>query len=253
MRKSLLDKIESEALDGDVVKALRLCIKLGGHSRSSELRRWASLELQGYGAEDDLPGYRRINAPLCVDGLTRAGMFKGQQISTFDLPDFARDTISDEVELSHSIPELRDMVRSGDREGQPVRLGPPRGAELVTLMNQSGRYSASLNALYWQVSTVSIKGVIERVRTGLMELVSVMRSGMESGQDLPTPDVASNALNVVVQGSRNSVTLKNIDQTTDPFNSSSKRSKRPKLEVAAWIAGIMAAIVGLIFLYFHLF
>ncbi len=252
MGKSLLDRIESEALDGDVVKALRLCIKLGGHSRSSELREWASLELQGYGAEDELPGYRRINAPLCVDGLTLTGMFKGQQISTFELPDFARNTISEDVDLPYSIPKLREMVRSAERTDQPVRLGPPGSAALVTWMNQSGQYSANLNALYWQVSAVSLADVIERVRTDLIGLVSEMRSGMESGQDLPTPDVASNALNVVVKGSCNRLTVKNVNQTTDP-NSSGKSPTRRKLEVTAWIAGIVAAIVGLVFLYSHLF
>ena len=68
MRKTLLDQIESEAMDGDVVKALRLCIKLGGHSGSADLRQWAERELNGYDSEDELPDYRRINAPLCYDG-----------------------------------------------------------------------------------------------------------------------------------------------------------------------------------------
>ena len=38
MCKSLMDRIESEALSGDVVKALRLCLTLGEHSHNAELR-----------------------------------------------------------------------------------------------------------------------------------------------------------------------------------------------------------------------
>lgn len=239
-------------MDGDIVKALRLCIKLGGHSRSSELREWASLELQGYSSKDELPGYRRVNAPLCVDGLARGGMFKGRQISAFDLPDFARDTISEEVKLPYSIPELSEMVRSAERTGQPVRLGPPGGADLVTIMNQSGHYAADLNALYWQVATVSLTGVIDRVRTDLIELVNEMRSGMHTGQALPSPEVASNAVNVVVKGSRNRLTVKNVNQSTHS-DSSGKSPTRQKLEVASWIAGIVAALAGVIYLYVHLF
>ena len=45
--KSILDQIESEALNGEVVKALRLCKTLGGKSSSAEIREWASLELRG--------------------------------------------------------------------------------------------------------------------------------------------------------------------------------------------------------------
>ena len=59
--KSLLDQIESEALNGEVVEALRLCKTLGGKSSSTEVREWPSLELRGYGPEDDLPSYRRIS------------------------------------------------------------------------------------------------------------------------------------------------------------------------------------------------
>ena len=252
MRKSLLDRIESEAMDGDIVKALRLCIKLGGHSRSVELRKWASLELEGYNADDELPGYRTTNAPLCVDGVTRSAMFTGQQISTFDIPDFARETISEDVDLPYSIPELRDLVRTAERRDQPIKLGPPRGAELVSLMNQSGQYSAHIVALYWQVSPVSLNNVIERVRTNLIALASEMRSGMESGQDVPSPELASQAVNVVVGGSGNRVTMKGVAQTVEQSPSDSKPTRR-KLEVAAWIAGIIGAIAGVILLSAHLF
>ena len=66
MGKSLLDQIEFEAMEGQVVKALRRCLALGGRAGNSNLRNWARQELEGYEG-NDLPEYRKVKAPLCVD------------------------------------------------------------------------------------------------------------------------------------------------------------------------------------------
>ena len=84
---NLLGKIEEQAIDGDISKALRLCLSLGGKTGSTDLSGWASLELNGYRGQD-VPEYRRIVAPLQVDGMTMSHHVKGQTISTYDLPDF---------------------------------------------------------------------------------------------------------------------------------------------------------------------
>ena len=49
---NLLGKIEEQAIDGDISKALRLCLSLGGKTGSTDLRGWASLELNGYRGQD---------------------------------------------------------------------------------------------------------------------------------------------------------------------------------------------------------
>ena len=131
MGKSLLDKIESEALNGDVVKALRLCITLGGHSDSAELRDWAARELRGYEGDDELADYRIIRAPLCIDHSSATGIMTGQQISAYDLPEFVRDSISEELELSHSIPELLNIANSAERKGESVSLLPDGSSRLA--------------------------------------------------------------------------------------------------------------------------
>ena len=205
MGKSLLDRIESEALGGHVVKALRLCITLGGRSASVELREWAARELRGYGRDDELLDYRRIGAPLCVDGFTRDAMFTGRTISVLELPDFAQADLSEELELRYSIPELQEMARAAEQKGESVRLSPPGAADLLLYMNGSGDYNVRLDnvrleRLYWQVAPTTIKGVVERVCTDIIELLGEMRAGMHRGHDLPSADLAAQAFSVVVKG-----------------------------------------------------
>ena len=247
--ESLLDKIESEALAGDVVKALRLCITLGGHSDSAELRDWALRELHGYGADDELPDYRHIGAPLCVDGFTPTAMFTGRSMSVLQLPDFAQGSISERLELRHSIPELLDMASSAEQKGESIRLLPPGATELLLHMNSSGNYGMQFERLYWQVMPTPIKGVVERVCTDIVGLVAEMRSGMARGEDLPSPDVTAQAFSVIVDGTDNRVVLKNVRQESESSSPDESTGHRI-LKVWAWLATILAAIatVGILYL-----
>ena len=251
MGRSLLGKIELEALGGDVVKALRLCISLGGHSDSAALREWAARELHGYSGDHELPGYRRIQAPLCVDTISPTGIAKGLTISTFQLPEFVREDITEELELTHPITELLDMARSAEREGESVRLLPLGAAEVLLYMNKSGEYSPHVERLYWQVAPTTIRGVVERVCTDIVELVGEMRAGLPKGQDLPSPDVANQAVNVVVKGTGNRVVLKHVHQESGD-RSSEESTRHRTLKVMAWVAAIVAAIVSVVFLYIQL-
>lgn len=246
--KSLLEQIESEALDGDVVKALRLCITLGGRSESVEIREWAARELRGYASDDEIPDYRRIRAPLCVDGVTGnafAGVWKatGQMISAYQLPEFARDDISEDLELLHSIPELQDMARDAERDRDPIRLVPAGAAELIAYMNASGSYSIRIDQFYWQVAPTTIKSVLERVCTDIVDLIGEMRSGMTMDQEWPSPDLASQAFNVAVTGTGNRVVVKNVRQS-DYDASTDETPTHKNLRAAFWIAGIVGAIIG---------
>lgn len=57
LRHHMLD--ESEPLAG----LLRKCLMLGAETGSDSLRQWARRELNGYGAEDKLPTYRKLGFP----------------------------------------------------------------------------------------------------------------------------------------------------------------------------------------------
>ena len=247
MARSLLDKIESEALDGDVVKALRLCITLGGRSDSAELRDWAARELRGYGGDDELPDYRRIRAPLCIDHSSMTSIITGQHISVLELPEFVRERIPREVALPHSIPELLDAANSADRTGDPLRLLPVGSADLVAYMNRSGRYDVHLQDLYWKIPPTAMRAVVERVCTDVVGLVGEMRSGMIRGEDLPSPDVANQAVNVVVNGKGNRVVLKHVRQESEGSSPKESTGHR-RLRFIASLAGIVAAIATVVIL-----
>lgn len=190
---------------------LRKLILLGGNTGSPELRAWASMELRGYSNDDDLPSYRKVNAPLQIDGWLPGASVRHQSISTMDLPDFVRGEIDELVPLRMGVRELHSMVNQnhGDRT---VKLQPPGAALVVSYMNGEGGRNVHIEALYWSVSTIAVDGVLDQVRTRLAELIAELRSGTAAGQELPTPAQAANAVNLVINGRGNRV---NIAQATD--------------------------------------
>ncbi len=240
----LLDEIEKEAIDGDLVKALRLCLSLGGKAGSAELRDWASRELRGYRGED-IPAYRRISAPLQIDSITVNAIVRGQTISSLQLPGFVRDELSEEVPLRHSLPGLVDLVTEAKKRGEPIRLGPPEAAALVTYMNSQNDEYTHIERLYWSMSASSVQEVIERVRSNLVELVAEMRAGMPSGGTMPSVGVASQAVGVVVHGDKARISVKksNVQSSEGPIEESRLRRW---LEVASWLAGIGGLVLLLV-------
>jgi AbiTii len=207
----LLAEIERDALDESksVAAALRKCLVLGGHAGSTALREWATRELKGYPSrEDELPDYRRIRAPLLLDGLNGNYKVTAQSISVLDLPKIAHDVVEDEVPLSYGIGEIEALIRQADTRGGFLELGPPGGAELARLMtHEIGDPSRYVERLYWSVSAASLRGVVDAVRTSLIELVAELRAGMAPGEHAPSPELAEQALQVAVHGNKNRITL----------------------------------------------
>jgi len=71
----------------------------------------------------------------------------------------------------------------------------------------SGNPFQHINALYWSVSPVALRGIADRVRTILTELVAEMRAGMPGDQLIPTAELADQAVNVAVHGNKSRVTV----------------------------------------------
>jgi hypothetical protein len=125
-KTNLILEIEKGALDGAIPLAdtLRKCVILGGKSGSEKLRDWAARELQGY-KDADPPEYRKIPAPLKINGVNPGAMITGQQIGPHALPEVARGVIKEEVELRFGVGEPEALLHR-DRDGFPERHGPSR-------------------------------------------------------------------------------------------------------------------------------
>ncbi len=204
-----LARIEEAIVAHEPIAAtLRLCILLGGQSGSTELREWASRELSGYHGVDDLPAYRKVVAPLVIDGVQGMTLITGQQISPSALPDFTHGLISNEVPMAQGIGEIESLIESeSDDDSSMVRLMPPGADDLVRYMNSERDEFSQITRLYWSVSKVALEGIVDRVRTQLTELVAEMRAGTPAGADMPTAAIADQALNVVVKGLGQRVTV----------------------------------------------
>jgi hypothetical protein len=145
----LLKEIETGALDQNtpIGDLLRKVIALGGQAGSAELRDWATRELRGYGMDDELPPYRILSAPLQIDWRNMRGWVRGETISPLELPDFARDVITDEIKLGYGIAQIEELARRC-KPGETVKLAPPGSQDLVALMNAKRQGNGQIDRLW---------------------------------------------------------------------------------------------------------
>lgn len=206
LKATLLDEIEVGALDSEVPLSdlLRKCVALGGRSGSVDLRDWALSELNGYGQPEEVPTYRQVPAVIAMDSLRGGFHVTGEQISTFDLPHFARDSVEESVRFTNGIRELEQLSTIDDT----IRISLPGSAVLVKFMRQER--GLPVERLYWIVSKVAVRGVLDRVRTSLVGLVAEIRSTPDgvTKDGVPSRDAATQAVNVIINGGRrNSVSI----------------------------------------------
>jgi hypothetical protein len=157
--------------------------------------------LRGYQGSEELPDYRVVAAAIFLDGTTINALITGQQISPRSLPDFTHEHIKEQVELRDGIGGVEPLIAQADREEGFVRLSLPMAADLASYMSsQMGNPYQRITALYWKVSSASLRSVVDQVRTTLTELTVELRAGTLDGRDVPAADVANQAVNVVVHG-----------------------------------------------------
>jgi AbiTii len=207
-KAALLSEIEAAVLDESVpvASALRKCLVLGAKAGSEQLRSWARQELNGYDPESDVPEYRVVQAPITVDTMNLYAISRGQRISQHMLPEEARKAISESVTLVHSIAVIEDMANQAKASDGRLKLSPPGAAELATLMilqNREHGNDLQVMSVYWQVSEVAFRGVVDRVRTILIELVAELRVAQPNEQaDPPAQAVQTVVTNVFTGRSR---------------------------------------------------
>jgi hypothetical protein len=215
--KDLLGQIEDGAHDpqSDLPTLLRQCIRLGSDTGSEQLREWAVRELKGYVGET-LPSYRLLAAPLRFDGVLGSNHVMGMSVPITLIPEFAQSQLGNEVAFRDPIAAVVNMVSSAATDDAVVKISPAGAPEIVALMNdklakaEAAHYPApsslppsqQIERIYWAVSLPPIIGIVDRVRTNLVELVAEMRAGTPAGQTLPSPEVAAQAVDIAINGYR---------------------------------------------------
>ncbi|WP_157995700.1 AbiTii domain-containing protein [Thermomonospora amylolytica] len=235
--RDLLEEIERDALDSTVPIAdvLRKCIVLGRYTDSTALRDWARRELRGYESETDLPAYRKVNAPICLDAIVGLNHVRGQQISPRALPEAAQEAgISERVPLLTSISEIASLANA---DGSPsVSISLPGASTLVALMNHEMEDEfQQILSLYWRVNRNTLKGLVDQVRSALVELVTEVINELPPGERTPAKTATDQALNVAVYGGkRNTVTLINAQAGGDTSVEAQSLPSSPSQETETW-------------------
>ncbi|KZF06323.1 MULTISPECIES: AbiTii domain-containing protein [unclassified Rhodococcus (in: high G+C Gram-positive bacteria)] len=197
---SLLGDLRSRVLDEDapVAGLLRTCVMLGSSTGSTGLRSWAQAELRGYGDGVDLPEYRQMHLPLFMDTQNGPLFRRGEQISVFSLPEEAREFVSGPVQFRQSIQEL---VELSDAQDSSIAITRPGLAEAAMLW--SGRLSSfqQVDRIYYQVNRAAVAGIVDIVRTTLVELVADITTGVPMNE-LPSGTRVDAAVSVNVYGSQ---------------------------------------------------
>jgi hypothetical protein len=205
--RDMLRTIEREALStGSLATTLRKIVALGGQSGSRDLGQWALRELRGYDRGTLLPPYRQPASPLFIDYITPRGMMTGDMLrpGEWGLEDI------DDLEVVHlpmGVGEIEQHIRAARHSREKsIKLHPPAGTDLLHLLNSQSAPGVSIVRVYWSVTLGTLEGVLDQVRTTLVELVAEIRFATPSGQT-PAAAVADAAVAIVVYGKRNRVTV----------------------------------------------
>jgi hypothetical protein len=200
----LIDQIEDDALSPDtsISETLRKLMALGGQVRSTELREWASRELRGYaGSGVELPRYRRQGAVIQIDLVSGTTIMRGRQVSPSHFPKEVRDLLREEVPLGQGIGEIEAMAEQAHERGGYIQMTVPNSQDVARLWDhQVGDPYQQITGIYWSLNEAALRGVIDQVKTTLVELVAEMRAGMPDSDEAPSGEMADKAVHVVVYG-----------------------------------------------------
>jgi hypothetical protein len=209
--RGLLSQIQQAALDerASVASALLKCLILGGQSGSAELREWATRELKGYAPTDELPDYRKVGAPVLINGVRGNMQIRGQRYPALLLPDVVRKALDNDPEtvpLRAGIGELENLARRQGEES--VKLSLPGGGDIALMLNYEAQEPfQQIMDVYWAVSPSALRALVDQVRVTLVALVAEMVAALPDDQQIPSQAVADQAVNVAVHGRKPIVTL----------------------------------------------
>lgn len=199
---TLLDEIISASTSGavssaDLLRKVRIAAyRLG----AEEIARWAKQELDGYGADDQLPGYR-----IQVSGVTGifTGPFRSQITHTLSVTPAGMEKWFT-VELREPLMELQSL---SELKQDPSREWP---APVVARYEASGVFRMDMHGLFAARNVItrqSLKGIIDTVKTRAMDFALELQSDFPEAGSVDGPTVKSEpALAQTINNITNNIT-----------------------------------------------
>ncbi|MCM3662386.1 hypothetical protein M3148_15505 [Georgenia satyanarayanai] len=184
LRELMLD--ESEPLAG----LLRKCLLLGAETGSDSLRLWARSELNGYDGKDEVPEYRKVyNVPISMDSISGNTWTKNQVISRLQLPEAAREYVSDEFTFRHPMEELEQLAAH-----KSLSFSSPGLSMAMTIWNQQLDMFQSVVNMHFVMSGSTVAGMLGQIRTKLVDVVADLTADTPLFE-LPKKDQVDAAVN----------------------------------------------------------
>jgi hypothetical protein len=165
-------------------EVMRLCLRLGSLLKNKELSDWAKAEAGGYEYRDSLPDYRIFKTE--VRG-TFFGPF-GSSISNVSIPEAVIDEDHREalftIHMMQPVGELEQLVnKSEDTNSVTV---PWTGNTILYYQRKEFFEGYALNSAWKVMTTTLIAGILEVIRTRVLEFVLVIER--ELGIDMMNDD-----------------------------------------------------------------
>ncbi|MCV7532469.1 hypothetical protein M3E04_010210 [Micrococcus luteus] len=161
LRESVM--VETEPLSG----LLRKCLLLGAEVGSKNLREWARLELNGYTDEIEVPSYRSIHAGMLISYVSGYNVVSGQAMSWYELPAEAREIVPEQLTLRVPLAALEQMAA---QDHVQLSTGPLSVA--LQIVNKDLPFGQQAHQLAYAVTGPILMGIVDRIRTSLVELIA---------------------------------------------------------------------------------
>lgn len=167
LREHMLD--ESEPLAG----LLRKCLLLGAETGSGSLREWARRELNGYGDDDEVPEYRKIQeVPISVDSVSGNTWTTGQTLNRLQLPAKAREHLPASLSFKQPVEELEFLS-----EQKSLNFGAPGLAYAHALWNAELGPFQNIVGLSYVLTGSVVAGMLGQIRTQLVDIIADLTAG----------------------------------------------------------------------------
>jgi hypothetical protein len=152
-------------------EVLRLCLRLGRLLNNQELNDWAKAEAGGYESIDSLPDYRIFKTE--VQG-TFFGPY-GRSLSNVSIPQAVieeehRDALF-KVYMMEPVGELELLSKSADTNSLTI---PWSGNTILYYQQKEIYQGLALNAAWRVLTTATIAGILDIIRTRVLEFVLVI-------------------------------------------------------------------------------